>query len=60
MFYRWSSIARTHRHRRITLQKKEDEMKLSMIASAWDRWRDRFSDERLRPIVSQTSNIYHT
>ncbi|KAF9457172.1 hypothetical protein BDZ94DRAFT_1273913 [Collybia nuda] len=50
IFYRWSSLARTHRHRRITLQKKEDEIKLSLIMLAWDRWRDRFSDDKLRPI----------
>lgn len=52
LFNRWSSLARTTRHRRLTLQKKEDEMKFSMIAFAWDKWRDRFSDEKLRPIVS--------
>ncbi|RDB21456.1 hypothetical protein Hypma_011541 [Hypsizygus marmoreus] len=50
LFNRWLNLARITRHRRITLKEKEDEMKFSVIASAWDKWRDRFSDERLRPI----------
>ncbi|GLB35015.1 putative sfi1 spindle body protein [Lyophyllum shimeji] len=50
VFNRWLTLARITRHRRVTLKQKEDEMKLSMLASFWDRWRDRFSDEKLRPI----------
>lgn len=52
LFNRWLSLARTTRHRRLTLKQREDEMKFSIIASTWDRWRDRFKDEKLRPIVS--------
>jgi protein SFI1 len=52
VFHKWLTLARTTRQRRITLQQKEDEIKFSIISSAWDRWRDRFCDRRLRPIVS--------
>jgi protein SFI1 len=51
MFHRWLSAARAARHRRVTLHEKENEMKLSVIAVAWDQWRGRFNDEKLRPIV---------
>ncbi|KAF8078011.1 hypothetical protein FPV67DRAFT_1403819 [Lyophyllum atratum] len=50
LFNRWLTLARITRHRRITLKQKEDEMKLAMLASVWDKWRDRFSDEKLRTI----------
>ncbi|KAG6911480.1 hypothetical protein DXG01_014554 [Tephrocybe rancida] len=43
-------LARVTRHRRITLKGKEDEIKLSIMAYTWDKWRDRFSDEKLRPM----------
>jgi protein SFI1 len=51
MFHRWLSSARVTRHRRVTLQRKEDEMNLGTIAVTWEKWRDRFKDEKLRPIV---------
>ncbi|KAG5654501.1 hypothetical protein H0H81_001142 [Sphagnurus paluster] len=50
LFNRWLTHTRITRHRRITLKQKEDEMKLNMLGTAWDKWRDRFSDEKLRPI----------
>ena len=36
MFVRWLNSARKARHRRLVLQQKEEEMKLAVIASAWD------------------------
>ncbi|OBZ75311.1 hypothetical protein A0H81_04427 [Grifola frondosa] len=51
MFYRWLAAARKSRHRRLYLQQKEDEMKLTAVAAAWDRWRERFQDIRLQPIA---------
>jgi protein SFI1 len=51
IFHNWLNRARTTRQRRIILQQKEDEIKLSVISSAWDKWRDRFCEERLGPIV---------
>jgi len=52
MFYRWLSAARSARHRRLILQRKEDELKAACIAAAWDKWRERFVNEKLRSIVS--------
>jgi protein SFI1 len=51
VFHKWLTLSRTARQRRITLQQKEDEIKFSIISSAWDKWRDHFCDGRLRPIV---------
>lgn len=51
MFHRWLAAARASQHRRVTLQQKEEEMKQTAITTAWDRWRDCFKDEKLRPIV---------
>ncbi|KAG6832361.1 hypothetical protein H0H92_002629 [Tricholoma furcatifolium] len=50
VFIRWLGLARISRHRRVTLKAKEDEIKLSVIACAWDKWRDRLTVEKLRPI----------
>lgn len=50
IFHKWLTRARTTRQRRIILQQKENEIKFSVISSAWDKWRDRFCDERLRLI----------
>ncbi|KAG6903226.1 hypothetical protein C0995_002769 [Termitomyces sp. Mi166 len=50
VFTRWLGLARVNRRRRITLKEKEDEIKLFVIACFWDKWRDRFSAEKLCPI----------
>lgn len=52
MFYRWLASAKKARHRRLQLRAKEEEFKLTVIAGAWDRWRERFQDIRLQPMVS--------
>ncbi|CCL99150.1 uncharacterized protein FIBRA_01165 [Fibroporia radiculosa] len=51
MFYRWLTAARHARHRRLYLQQKEDELKLTFAAAAWDKWRERFQDIRLQPLA---------
>ena len=51
MFYRWLTAARKARHRRLYLQQKEDELKATILAAAWDKWRERFLDIRLQPVV---------
>ena len=51
IFHKWLARTRTTRQRRIILRQKEDEIKFSILSSAWDKWRNRFCDERLRPIV---------
>lgn len=50
MFHRWFAAARSTRHRRLTLQRKEDQMKLATITFVWDKWRDQFISEKLRPM----------
>ncbi|KAJ7470710.1 Sfi1 spindle body protein-domain-containing protein [Mycena latifolia] len=50
IFHRWLSAARTIRHRRLTLERKEAEIKFGLISVAWDKWRDRFKHQRLQPI----------
>lgn len=52
MFYRWLTAARKSRHRRLLLQQKEDELKMAVVADAWDKWRERYLAIRLQPIVS--------
>ena len=59
MFYRWLTAARKARHRRLYLQQKEDELKSTVIAAAWDKWRERFLDIRLQPIVSYQKHSLH-
>jgi protein SFI1 len=51
MFYRWLNAARTARHRRLLLQQKEEELKLTVVAGAWDKWRERYLDIRLQPLA---------
>lgn len=51
MFYRWLNAARTARHRRLLLQQKEEELKLTVVAGAWDKWRERYLDIRLQPVA---------
>ncbi|KAI0637076.1 hypothetical protein C8Q77DRAFT_1215897 [Trametes polyzona] len=51
MFYRWLTAARKARHRRLDLQAREEEFKLTVVAAAWDKWRERFQDIRLQPMA---------
>ncbi|KAH8106712.1 Sfi1 spindle body protein-domain-containing protein [Cristinia sonorae] len=51
IFYRWLNAARMSRHRRMVLQEREEQMKLSVVASAWDKWRERYQDTRLQPMA---------
>ncbi|KAJ7685133.1 hypothetical protein DFH06DRAFT_1157556 [Mycena polygramma] len=49
-FRRWLSTARTTRHRRRTLDRNEDKFKFIFVSTAWDKWRDRFKQQRLQPV----------
>ncbi|KAI0693271.1 hypothetical protein BC835DRAFT_1354288 [Cytidiella melzeri] len=51
MFYRWLASARKSRHRRLLLQQKEEELQLTVVAGAWDAWRERYLDIRLQPMA---------
>ena len=52
MFHRWLTAARARRHKRIILREKELELDRASVQVAWDRWRERYMDEKLRPLVS--------
>lgn len=52
LFYRWLSAARDSRHRRLLVQKGEDEMRRAAMARAWNKWRERYQDAKLQPLVS--------
>jgi protein SFI1 len=54
MFHSWLNKARAQRHLRVTLREKEEELRLTKLTIAWDKWRERFREERLRVIVSQS------
>ncbi|KAK2466973.1 hypothetical protein APHAL10511_001231 [Amanita phalloides] len=46
--HRWLAATRTARHRRITLKEKEEEIHIVFLAKVWDKWRERFVEEKLR------------
>ncbi|KAJ7219221.1 hypothetical protein GGX14DRAFT_541179 [Mycena pura] len=50
LFHRWLSAARTTRHRRLTLERKQADIQFGVISVAWDKWRDRFKHQSLQPI----------
>lgn len=56
--HRWLSATRTVRRRRITLKEKEDEMNTRFLMEAWDKWRERFVEERMRTTVSEDVQLY--
>lgn len=51
MFYKWLTAARKVRHKRVTLQEREQEFQKFRLEAAWDKWRGRFQEEKLLPLV---------
>jgi hypothetical protein len=51
MFYTWLAAARKVRHKRVVLQEREIEMQKIQLENAWDKWRGRFQEEKLIPLV---------
>jgi protein SFI1 len=51
MFYTWLAAARKVRRKRVTLQEREYEMEKIRLENAWDKWRGRFQEEKLLPLV---------
>jgi protein SFI1 len=58
MFTKWLGAARTARHRRVTLQQCEEEMKRTRLLIVWDKWRERYQAIQLRPLVSRFLNSF--
>jgi len=52
-FHKWLTAKRAAEHRRLTHQRKEAHLRQVAITSAWEKWRERFKDERLRPLEYQ-------
>jgi protein SFI1 len=50
-FHKWLTAKRAAEHRRLTHQRKEAHLRQVAIISAWEKWRERFKEERLRPLV---------
>jgi hypothetical protein len=59
-FHKWLNAARNSHHLRMTLEAKEQEMRLARMTAAWDKWRDRYKDERLRVTVSNIASQART
>ncbi|KAH7889441.1 hypothetical protein F5I97DRAFT_530889 [Phlebopus sp. FC_14] len=55
MFHKWLTAARARRHKRITLQKKELEFDRASVQVAWERWKEKYMDEKLRPLAHQVA-----
>ena len=51
MYYKWLAATRKVRHKRVILQEREYEMQKIQLEAAWDKWRGRFQEERLLPLV---------
>ncbi|KAJ3519427.1 hypothetical protein NM688_g9302 [Phlebia brevispora] len=51
VFYRWLNAARQARHKRLLLQEKEEQLKLTKVAHAWDKWREQYLAIRLQPMA---------
>ncbi|KAJ7097976.1 hypothetical protein B0H15DRAFT_823665 [Mycena belliarum] len=50
IFHRWLGATRTIRHRRLTLERKEADIKFGAISVAWDKWRERYKHQSLQPV----------
>ncbi|KAI0302238.1 Sfi1 spindle body protein-domain-containing protein [Russula brevipes] len=61
MFYKWLTAARKVRHKRVTLQEREQEFQKIRQEAAWDKWRGRFQEEKLLPLertfILQSQNV---
>ncbi|KAI9571309.1 Sfi1 spindle body protein-domain-containing protein [Boletus coccyginus] len=53
MFHKWLGAARARRHKRILLRERHAEFDRASMQAAWDRWREKYMEERLHPIVYQ-------
>ena len=57
MFFRWLAGARKSRHRRLLLQEKEEQFKVGAEARAGGKWRGRYLDIKLQPMVRSGSHL---
>ncbi|KAG6332366.1 hypothetical protein ID866_6722 [Astraeus odoratus] len=52
-FNRWLAAARVRRQKRMLLREKELEFDRQALLVAWDKWREKYINEKLRPIAFQ-------
>ena len=55
MFIKWLTAARKSKTRRTRLAEREDEVRLEILAAAWETWRDRFRENWLQDLASLCS-----
>ncbi|KAG9318710.1 hypothetical protein JVU11DRAFT_806 [Chiua virens] len=55
MFYKWLGAARARRHKRVLLRERQAEFDRVSMQVAWDRWREKYVEEKMRPIVYQVA-----
>ncbi|KAF9227630.1 hypothetical protein BS17DRAFT_725990 [Gyrodon lividus] len=55
MFHKWLTAARARRHKRLLLRERQAEFDRTSMQVAWDRWRERYVEEKLRPIAYQVT-----
>ena len=61
IFQRWLTVKRAVEHRRINHERKEAHLRQVAITSAWERWRERYKEKKLRPLVRPTQPSFtHT
>ncbi|KAF8136617.1 hypothetical protein EV363DRAFT_1320052 [Boletus edulis] len=53
MFHKWLAAARARRHKRILLRERQAEFDRASMQVAWDRWKEKYMEEKLHPIVHQ-------
>ncbi|KAF8559809.1 hypothetical protein OG21DRAFT_496214 [Imleria badia] len=53
MFHKWLAAARARQDKRILLRERQAEFDRASIQVAWDRWREKYTEEKLHPIVHQ-------
>ncbi|KAI6045673.1 Sfi1 spindle body protein-domain-containing protein [Pisolithus marmoratus] len=54
-FHRWLALARARRQRRTILRERELTFIRASLQSTWDRWREKFIKEKLRPTANQVA-----
>ncbi|KAI6132101.1 Sfi1 spindle body protein-domain-containing protein [Pisolithus croceorrhizus] len=55
VFHRWLALARARHQRRTILREKELTFVRASLQATWDRWREKFIKEKLRPMAHQVA-----
>ncbi|KAF9246283.1 hypothetical protein BU15DRAFT_85063 [Melanogaster broomeanus] len=55
MFHKWLAAARARHHKRLLLRERQAEFDRASMQVAWDRWREKYVEDKLRPIAHQVA-----